>query len=314
MAGKTRAEWGDILWQIFKPALIAAIVATLVMLGRPPAGEMDIQGVSHFSSVYSNDDVQAVDDVIVGDDITLTDDLVMTAGDVTCTNVTASGTVQAEQLTSTDDLTVAGAVTGVTDLTASGTVQAEQLTSTDDLTVAGAGSFGSELTASNGITVSGVITYGNSAMTMSTSGIVAALELEHMVLPTVASAAVTYTSASDIFTVADGEIWIVHNVLINVTTNYDCTGSDCTLQVGDGNDPNGLLDLVDAEIQAADTEGTGWAAGWQGQLAATKGAYLVDSDFVYAPSGSAEGIDLAIGGTDPAAGAATIYIIYTRIQ
>jgi hypothetical protein len=117
-----------------------------------------------------------------------------------------------------------------------------------------------------------------------------------------------------LWTVADGEIWIVHDVLIKVSSNFDCTGDDCTLKIGDGNDDNGLLDLVDAELQAADTEGTGFAAGWQGQLAATKGAYLVDSDFVYAPSGAAETIDITIGGTSPAAGAATVYIIYTRVQ
>jgi hypothetical protein len=38
---------------------------------------------------------------------------------------------------------------------------------------------------------------------------------------------------------------------------------------------------------------------------------------VYAPVGADETIDVAIddtGGTDPSAGAATIYLIYTRIQ
>lgn len=131
-------------------------------------------------------------------------------------------------------------------------------------------------------------------------------------LPTVASATITYATTANIFAVATNEKWIVHGVLVNVTSNYDCTGDNCTLQIGDGNDANGLVDLVDAELQAADTEVTGGAAGWQGYLSGTRGAYLADGGgFVYA---AADGIDATVGGTDPAAGAATVYIIYTRIQ
>jgi hypothetical protein len=134
-------------------------------------------------------------------------------------------------------------------------------------------------------------------------------------LPTLVSFPITYSlNYSGAFAVGDGEIWFVHDVLINVTEDYDCTGSDCTVQVGDTTDANGLLDLVDAELQAADTEGTGFAAGWQGQLSGTKGAYLADGNFVYAPDGADQEIDILIGGTDPAGGAATVYILYTRIQ
>lgn len=138
-------------------------------------------------------------------------------------------------------------------------------------------------------------------------------------LPTIASADVTYESSGAIFTVGAGEVWIVHDVIIEVTSNFNCTGDNCTLTVGDGNDPDGFLTLADAQLQAADTEFTGAAAGWQGLAAATKGVYLDEVTtnaahrFVYAPS-SAETIDIAIGGTDPAAGAATVYVIYTRIQ
>lgn len=137
---------------------------------------------------------------------------------------------------------------------------------------------------------------------------------EHIGVTSILDSAVTYESSGALWTVTSGEIWIVHTVVISVTTNFDCTGDNCTLQIGDGNDANGLLDLVDAEMQAADTEGTGFATGWQGQLAATRGAYLVDGDFIYAPLGGDETIDIAVGGTDPAAGVATIYILYTRIQ
>lgn len=142
-------------------------------------------------------------------------------------------------------------------------------------------------------------------------------------LPSIASANITFTSQvtdTSPFIVSDGEVWIVHDVLVNITANYDCTGSDCVMTIGDANDPNGFIDLVDAEMQAADTEGTGFAAGWQGMATGTRGVYLNEGTtngahrFVYAPDGADETIDVLIGGTDPAAGAATVYIIYTRIQ
>lgn len=139
-------------------------------------------------------------------------------------------------------------------------------------------------------------------------------------LPTIASASITSTTNGAIFTVADGEIWIVHDILVHVTTNFDCTGDDCTLTIGDGNDADGFITLTDAELQVADTEFTGAAAGWQGMAAATKGVYLDEVTtnsahrFVYAPSGAAETIDAVVGGTSPTAGAATVYIIYTRLQ
>jgi hypothetical protein len=178
----------------------------------------------------------------------------------------------------------------------------------DDLTVTDDATIGDDLTVTDDATVTGLLT--------ATEGVVQTINTAENtgLLPTIASASVAYTTTTGLFTIAEDEIWIVHDVLVNVTTNYDCTGDNCTFQIGDGNDPNGLVDLVDAELQAADTEGTGWAAGWQGQLAATKGAYLADSDFVYAPSGDDETIDFAVGGTDPAGGAATVYIVYTRMQ
>ena len=139
-------------------------------------------------------------------------------------------------------------------------------------------------------------------------------------LPTIQTVAVTYESDGAIFTIADGEVWIVHDILVDVGTNFDCTGDNCTLTIGDGNDADGFIVLADAQMQAADTEGAGFAAGWQGMSESTRGVYFDEAtnasahNFVYAPSGSAETIDIAIGGTSPAAGAATVYIVYTRIQ
>ena len=47
------------------------------------------------------------------------------------------------------------------------------------------------------------------------------------------------------------------------TSSVDGLRQFSTLVIGDGNDADGFCVLADAELQAADTEGTGWAAGWQ---------------------------------------------------
>ena len=84
-------------------------------------------------------------------------------------------------------------------------------------------------------------------------------------------------------------------------------------------DTDGFVVLADAELQAADTEQTGSPAGWQGLVAATMGVYLdgavSSAPHIYAPSGAAETIDWLVS---EASGdtliAATIYVVYTRIQ
>jgi hypothetical protein len=146
-------------------------------------------------------------------------------------------------------------------------------------------------------------------------GIAGAINLEHLGIPSVASAAVTYTSSGAIFTVTDGEIWLVTDVIINVTTNFDCTGDNCTVDVGDDTDTDGFLNMADADAQAAATEYTGAPAGWQGlEDDAPTGVFLSGGPHVYAPSGADQTVDIAVGGTDPAAGAGTVYIFYIRLQ
>ncbi|HUT19724.1 MAG TPA: hypothetical protein VM366_11230 [Anaerolineae bacterium] len=85
MAEGHGVEWGALrrlVAPVLQAVLIAVIVAVLVELGYPigpiyPVSQtgvdpsVGIMGVSHFSSVYSSDDVQTVDDVIVGDDCTV---------------------------------------------------------------------------------------------------------------------------------------------------------------------------------------------------------------------------------------------------
>jgi hypothetical protein len=153
------------------------------------------------------------------------------------------------------------------------------------------------------------------------TGIKGALNLEHIVFPSAMSTAIITTTDGALWTIAEGEIWLVHALVCQITTNFDCTGDDCILHIGDGGDEDGLLDLDDGELQTSDTEITGAPAGWQGLSGNTVGAYLSASSmigFIYAPSGAAETIDIKIEDSsdqsNPTGGAATCYLFYTRIQ
>lgn len=149
-----------------------------------------------------------------------------------------------------------------------------------------------------------------------------AANLEHMMWPTYATTAFTYTAAAGgtvpLFTIAANEVWYVHDLRLNVTTNWDAEGNDVTIDIGTGDDVDGLCVLLDAELQAADTEGTGWAAGWQCQVAATRGVFLDGTGgFIVLGGGAGETIDAVIdetSGETLTAGAATAYLVYTRLQ
>ena len=132
-------------------------------------------------------------------------------------------------------------------------------------------------------------------------------------LPSVITATLPYTPATGtLWTVGASEIWFIYAVYCEVTTNFDCTGDDCTLTIGDGNDADGFLVLIDAEMQTTDAEFTGAPAGWKGLHTDSMGAYLSGlAPFVY---DGTDTIDYAVGGTDPAAGAATCYVVYQRVQ
>jgi hypothetical protein len=191
---------------------------------------------------------------------------------------------------------VAQGVTNLSDLTLSGDLSVgDDTTLTDDVSVGG------DLAVTGATTISGITTVP--------------INTEHIGLPSVLSTAVTSTTDSEVWTIGDGEIWFVSAVYCHVTTNYDCTGDDCTLNVGIGEDADALLDLDDAELQTTDVDEANGAAGWQGYSADTVGLFMADTGgTVFAPSGAAETIDIAVGGTDPAAGAATCYLVYTRVQ
>lgn len=144
-------------------------------------------------------------------------------------------------------------------------------------------------------------------------------DIEHIGVVTHLTTAFTYTAAAGgtvtLATIGAGEEWWVQGVYLEVTTNFDCTGDDCVMTIGDGNDVDGFCVLADAELQAADTEGTGWSAGWQCQVAATRGVYQDGTGGFMYDEGSTETIDavLSASGNDFSAGAATAHIFYTRL-
>lgn len=139
------------------------------------------------------------------------------------------------------------------------------------------------------------------------------LNTENVVLPSVARVAIAYGTASGtVLTVPSGATVEVIDVFYQVTTNFDCTGDDCTLDVGTGDDADGFLDCADANLQTTFTDYTGADAGWGGlDGSAPTGAFLVGGPHI---TGGAETIDYAIGGTDPAGGAGYIYVVYRVLE
>lgn len=66
---------------------------------------------------------------------------------------------------------------------------------------------------------------------------------------------------------------LIHAIMFNLVTKFDATVtlSDCTLIVGDGTDPNGIL------ATAADLDDNGGTAGWARPDVTELGVYLYDS-------------------------------------
>lgn len=183
------------------------------------------------------------------------------------------------------------------DTTSSGAWTATDFTATDDATV------------TDDLIVTGLINW--------------TYDEENIGLPSILAIPITYTASTGgtgaVLTMVTDTVVFVHAVFVNVTTDFDCTGDDATLIIGDGSDTDGFVILADAELQKADTEQTGSPAGWQGLVAATMGVYLdgavSSAPHIYAPA-AVETVDWLVSeasGDTLTAGAATIYIVYTRI-
>jgi hypothetical protein len=123
-------------------------------------------------------------------------------------------------------------------------------------------------------------------------------------------------SSGTIATIGAGELWFVHSVFISVTVNFDATGDDATLVIGDGNDPNGFIDAADANLQTTFTEATGFEPGFYGIENGSSGAYTTDDGgpFVYKDTETIDFLIDEVSGETLTAGKARVYVIYTRIQ
>lgn len=167
-------------------------------------------------------------------------------------------------------------------------------------------------------------TLGVTELSTLTGGASTPINVENFGLPTVLSVPITYTAAAGgtgvVATIPDGEIWYVHSVWIRVTESFDCTGDDATLDIGDGGNVDGFLDLADANLQS---DYDSWVTGAPLGISSFKndgnagglGDYA--GGFWYLPSGADETIDWILDETSGetfTAGAATIYVFYTRIQ
>lgn len=125
------------------------------------------------------------------------------------------------------------------------------------------------------------------------------------------SASFTYTAATGfdngtVVLVPAGQIWAVHSVLAQTTTDVACTGDDETFVVGDATDADGFLSLTHTHLDNAYTASDGFAAGWSGILTDTQGVYLDDWDAVLGSSNTNSFIYDNSAGTVPITMTATL--------
>jgi hypothetical protein len=203
---------------------------------------------------------------------------------------------------------------------AGGTTNLDSLTLGEDLDVTGTseldGGFTVDDTAFIVADTSGnMTTAGTATFTGAMSG--PAIGTENLRLPTIESSTVITSSDGAMWTVGASEVWWIDRVFCNVTTNFDCTGDDCTIEIGlTGGDIDGFLDLDDGELQTTDAEIAGLTAGWQGFGSTdTRGAFFAAGGGVILANDT---IDIKIEDnsdqSNPTAGAATCYSFYTRLQ
>ena len=294
-------------------------------------GDFTVTGTASWGCADQTiDGTLLVSDTLTAQDLYITD-TVEIIGNASLSGTThLSGTVlvtgtlsAASSIDANAGMTIDGGVTNIGGGTPGLAAGDNDLYVTNDFEVAGTSVLSGPVILSDTTWFSGTAVFSNTVLLSNT--LTSKADLEHLFFPTIVVSDVAYSNATGasgaVATIADGEIWFVWGVFVNVTADWDCTGDDCQFVVGDGTDADGFVVLADAELQAADTEQTGSPAGWQGLVAATMGVFLdgavSSAPHIYAPSGAAETIDfLADEGTGDtmSAGTATIYVIYTRIQ
>jgi hypothetical protein len=326
-------------------ALAALALVLLVACGgrdAPAVRLVSTPNVTNFTGVYADNTIQAGDDLIAGDDLTITDDAtlgddVSVGGNVSLVDGVWNGIIEGNVIFGDDSDAIimweTDAVNGDALLlyaTAghirAGTVYSMALEIDTGNLAVGNGTPSTTLDGEDAyiegtLEVDGALNFdGNAdiAGTLTVGGVTTVpTDTEHIGLYTVDAAAVITTTDGALWTVGATEVWYIERVICHVTTNFDCDGDDCTIEIGlTGGDIDGFLDLDDGELQAADAEIAGLPAGWQGFGGTdTRGAFFAAGGGVIMTNDT---IDIKIEdnstSNDPTAGAATCYVVYLRVQ
>ena len=151
-------------------------------------------------------------------------------------------------------------------------------------------------------------------------GFVGAANVQNLFVPTYATASFTYTSAAggtvDLFTIPAGQIWMVADLRVRITEDFAATGDDSILLIGDDANDDGYCENV-AAYDATYQIDSGWPLGWVCE-GGQKGSYINPQNI--GGSFPAEGpTDITVtidetSGESITSGAATVYLLYTRIQ
>ena len=123
-------------------------------------------------------------------------------------------------------------------------------------------------------------------------------------------------------TVEVGEIWVVHDILVHCTTEYDDTaGDDEAIEIGTGEDEDGFCVLGTAELIPTYAAATGFAEGWSCNSVQDRGVFFDEAATNSWVGGfiieSTETIDVKVSsgaGDDITQGSIDVYVIYTRLE
>ena len=158
MAENSGRHWRDIAWQLFKPALVAAIVALLVAMGvtglRLPSEDLGVgvMGRTTFSGpVIVQGGIQSGNNITLG-----VGSLINTQGAVTVTDsFRGTGSLNVDGLGS-----FGGALSVGGDFTCGGVNTLGIVDATAAMTVAGVATYKASLTAANNITTTAALKFG----------------------------------------------------------------------------------------------------------------------------------------------------------
>lgn len=291
--------------------LVLTALAALALVASVTACSTGTLGVTNFDSLALSEDL------VVGDDATIGDDLAVTGG-LTVAGTPVSGgspsgaydlnggdlTVDADADTILDEVSddnirmTSGAATGLWNIL-TGNLKVGNGTPTSTLN-------GEDLYVEGGVEADG--------------GFVGAANVQNLFVPTYATASFTYTSAAggtvDLFTIPAGQIWMVADLRVRITEDFAATGDDSILLIGDDANDDGYCENV-AAYDATHQIDSGWPLGWVCE-GGQKGSYINPQNI--GGSFPAEGpTDITVtidetSGESITSGAATVYLLYTRIQ